>query len=175
MSSQFLDRLEHELVEGMRRHERHPLGSRLRLRLRRPRRFAASLALVAIAAVAIAVVARAPQPIERSSRVRPTDRPAPPHVAGRNWKPAAGSLSSVFELYLTSTRWRVNYQSGQQNLRGGELRWSGERFTAAADPPCAAPGTYRVIADERRLRIVAEHDPCVQRRDLLHGRWLSSP
>ena len=80
----------------------------------------------------------------------------------------------AFQLTLSATAWTA-VPGPAHDRKHGHLRWSGERFIVAAEPPCTVTGVYRVGLAENRLTVTAEDDRCEQRRDLLERRWFALP
>jgi len=181
MNGDLLDRIEHDLIDGMRRYEAHPRRSTLRRWT--PAR--APFRALAIAAVLTLATALSLTTVRLGRDEAPTPSaltPPPPGIAGRNWKPVTsgappgmtGASIEVFQLTLTARSW-TTIPDTQLDGKHGQLRWSGDRMIVNADPPCQDTGVYHVEAAANRMTITAERDPCAQRRSLLERRWLALP
>ena len=175
MTSDLLDRLERELVDGMHRYQAHP--RRAALRAHRPRHPSASMLAIATAALIATALLSLParwiagdeeQSANRSSAPKP-----PAHIIDRNWKPVTPDVDA-FQLTLSATAWTA-VPGPEHDRKHGHLRWSGRRIIVYADPPCTVTGVYRVAHAEDRLTLTAEDDRCEQRRDLLERRWFALP
>ena len=175
MTGDLLDRLERELVDGMRRYQAHPRRAALRAhRLWHPG--AATLAVATAALIATALLSLSTLWFARDeerSASRGTAAAPPAHIVDRNWKPVIPDVD-VFQLTLSDTAWTA-VPGAQHARKHGHLRWSGRHMIVSADPPCTVTGVYQIDLAENRLTLTAEDDRCEQRRDLLERRWLALP